>query len=189
MEGGWLISRTFMMSRIKPCVTFGKTGYPFAFAMNADAGKNTCRTGSADHWLKTLITDGMGGVRSNAATGCKAFSRRAAASVRTECQPWVILADRPDRVPHLPGRHARLVAEEHARACQRRSADRRPGGRRDVQHDRIVDGYADGELHVRDGVEAGIDRACVRGDLRAVLRGWEDRGLDVEVGCVRELLQ
>jgi hypothetical protein len=55
-----------MLSRMNACVPFGNTGYPFAFAMNADAGRNMNRTASALHLFKTPSADGRGRDRSSA---------------------------------------------------------------------------------------------------------------------------
>ena len=60
---------TFMISRIKACDPFGSTGYPFALAINVDAGMKTRRMGSAAQRLSTPGTDGSGGVKSSAAQG------------------------------------------------------------------------------------------------------------------------
>ena len=55
-----------MTSRMNDCEPLGKTGYPFVFAMNDDAGMKMCLIGSATQRFKTPGTDGRGGVRSRA---------------------------------------------------------------------------------------------------------------------------
>lgn len=58
--------RTGILSLIKDWVPFGRTGYPFVFAMKVDAGRKMCCTGSAAHLLSTPKFSGKGGVRSSA---------------------------------------------------------------------------------------------------------------------------
>lgn len=55
-----------MLSRMNACVGFGRTGYPFVFAMKVDAGRKICRTDSAAHLLSTPSFVGKGGVKSSA---------------------------------------------------------------------------------------------------------------------------
>ena len=55
-----------MLSRINCWVGFGRTGYPFIFAMKVDEGKNICRTDSAAHLLSTPRVVGSAGERSRA---------------------------------------------------------------------------------------------------------------------------
>ena len=62
------------MSRINDCVPLGKTGYPFALAMNVDAGTHRYLTGSANHWFRTVEDSGNGGVRSRAVAVVSAHS-------------------------------------------------------------------------------------------------------------------
>jgi hypothetical protein len=57
-----------MLSRMKDCVPFGRTGYPFVFAMKVDEGRNKCWIGSAFHLDKNPDLTGNGGVRSSAAS-------------------------------------------------------------------------------------------------------------------------
>jgi len=51
---------------MKDCDLFGSTGYPFAFAMNVDAGMNKCLMGSAAHRFRTPGMEGRGVMRSRA---------------------------------------------------------------------------------------------------------------------------
>jgi len=55
-----------MLSRINCWVGFGRTGYPFIFAIKVDEGKNICRTDSAAHLLSTPRVVGNAGERSRA---------------------------------------------------------------------------------------------------------------------------
>lgn len=55
-----------MLSRMKDCVPFGRTGYPFVLAMKVEAGRKMYRTGSAAHLFSTPRFSGSGGVRSSA---------------------------------------------------------------------------------------------------------------------------
>lgn len=55
-----------MLSRMKDCVPFGRTGYPFVFAIKVDDGRKRCRIGSAFHLDKKPDLTGKGGVRSSA---------------------------------------------------------------------------------------------------------------------------
>jgi hypothetical protein len=56
-----------MLSRMNDCVPLGRTGYPFAFEMNVEAGRKMCRTDSALHLLSAPKVDGNGRDRSRAA--------------------------------------------------------------------------------------------------------------------------
>lgn len=57
---------TIILSLMNACVGFGRTGYPFVFAMNVEAGRNIYRTDSAAHLLRTPSLVGRGGAKSSA---------------------------------------------------------------------------------------------------------------------------
>lgn len=67
-----------MLSRKKCCVGFGRTGYPFMFAMKVDEGRKMCRTDSAAHLLRTPRVVGSAGDRSRAVVlkGQSGFDKR-----------------------------------------------------------------------------------------------------------------
>jgi hypothetical protein len=81
-----------MLSRMKDCVPFGRTGYPFVFAIKVDEGRKRCRIASAFHLERNPDLAGKGGVRSSA-TSSSAECENGVDWRLTQTQTRTVIAD------------------------------------------------------------------------------------------------